>query len=339
MRLFITALAGMLLLITQLAVSAPITGLYQVREPIADNTPEARAAALNQAFVTLIQRLTGDAALAEHPALKSYRADPEAIILGYGQNEEELQVGFDPSSTLNMLREAGLPLWGSERPMVLAWWVLEGGQGRQLLGDGQVQALSVEQAAHHRGMLLRFPLADLNEQVQADRGWSAHNIVQAQDALERYGADALLDVRAQRTDAGGWTAQWQLFEHEEWRQGDLSADSQQALADQLFVTLAKALAAQYAVVPGQGEAIQVRIQGINMDRLLVVEKALQVFDAQLISLTAEDGIWQVTALPEQLRTQLALYQLVEETAQPVFTDHDALTALPATSPGMTFVWQ
>ena len=51
--------------------------------------------------------------------------------------------------------------------------------------------------------------------------------------------------------------------------------------------------------------------------MLAAEKALQVFGAELVYLQGETGVWDVTALPEQLRSQLGLYQFRE---QPQFDD-------------------
>ncbi len=318
-------LGGIILLASQAVWSAPVTGLYQVREPLVQGSGDDRAEAFSRAFGTLMQRLTGTADSARVGALATHSASPQNLALGYTYQEDELQVSFDPASVMQALREAEVPVWGVDRPVLLLWWVQDGLQGRQLLGDGQNRSLNLQQAALHRGLPVRFPLADLSEQVRADHGWNSTNEVQLQELLQRYAGDALLVVETQEA-ADGMTGSWQLLGSSLQLKGSLAGDNPVDAADGLFQQLAKELAREYAVVPGQGERLQVRLQGLDLDGLLAAEKALQVFDGQLVSLQGDQAVWQVTALPEQLRSQLALYQFRE---QPQGIAFDAQPDAPA----------
>lgn len=315
-----TLLGGMVLLAAQMAWAAPVTGLYQVRESFEDVGEEARAEAFSRAFVTLMQRLTGTAGSAENRVLAAHKANPKQLALGYTYQDDELQVSFDPASVMQVLRDAQVPVWGTDRPMLLLWWVQENFQGRQLLGDGQNRSINLQQAGLHRGLPIRFPLADLSEQVQADHGWRDAG-EQLTELLQRYGADALLVVESKH-DADGVTGTWQLLGTEENLKGQLAGSNAMIAADGMFQTLAHELAQDYAIVPGQGNAVRVRLQGLDMDGMLAAERALQVFDGQLVSLDGEQAVWQVTAVPEQLRSQLALYQFRE---LPVAADDGLVT--------------
>lgn len=307
-------LGGMILLAAQASLAAPVTGLYQVREPLQEAGEAARAEAFSRAFVTLMQRLTGSAEYAHDRALAAQLANPRDLALGYTYQEDELQVSFDPASVMQALHEAQVPIWGNDRPVLLLWWVQEGMHGRQLLGDGQNRSLNLQQAALHRGLPVRFPLADLSEQVHADQGWQGVEPQQVQELLQRYDGDALLVVDAQEA-AEGVVGSWQLFGGSQPWSGQLSGSSALAAADGVFQQLAAAMAQEYAVMPGQGELIRVRLQGLDLDGMLAAEKALQVFDGKLVSLQGDQAVWQLTALPEQLRSQLALYQFRELTPE------------------------
>lgn len=320
-----TLLGGIILLATQAVWAAPVSGLYQVREPLAQAGDDARAEAFSRAFVTLMQRLTGSADNAHNRALAAQLASPQDLALGYTYQEDELQVSFDPASVMQALRDAKIPVWGNDRPVLLLWWVQEGLQGRQLLGDGQNRSLNLQQAALHRGLPARFPLADLSEQVRADQGWDSTDEQQWQELLQRYGGDALLVVNAQEA-AEGISGNWQLLGSSHKLSGKLSGDNAVAAADALFRQLAADMAQEYAVVPGQGDHIRVRLQGLDLDGMLAAEKALQVFDGKLVSLQGNQAIWQLTALPEQLRSQLALYQFRE---LPQYQDDEQDEASPA----------
>ncbi|MCE6983853.1 DUF2066 domain-containing protein, partial [Pseudomonas frederiksbergensis] len=73
----------------------------------------------------------------------------------------------DPGSTERALRQAGLALWGNNRPSILGWWLNDSAEGSSLVGDGQGSAEPLRRAAQHRGLPLRLPLADLQEQLVA----------------------------------------------------------------------------------------------------------------------------------------------------------------------------
>jgi hypothetical protein len=76
-------------------------------------------------------------------------------------------VDFDPAALSARVAPAGLALWGSNRPSILGWWLNDSVEGSNLVGDGQASAQPLRRAAQHRGLPLRLPLADLQEQLVA----------------------------------------------------------------------------------------------------------------------------------------------------------------------------
>lgn len=227
-----------------------LTGLYQVREPVSSQTPEERTQATQKALETLVLRLTGDAKAVQSPALEAIRKDPQQIISQYGYDAgppESLQADFDPVSTDRALRQAGLSLWGTNRPALLGWWLNDSVDGSSLVGDGQSAAEPLRLAAQHRGLPLRLPLADLSEQlVGTAENLEGSNPAPLKDASERYGADALLAVHAHE-DEGKWTAKWRLWVGEQQEQGSAEAPDQAALADAVMLAVSQRLAPRYAV--------------------------------------------------------------------------------------------
>ena len=193
------------------AFAAPVSDLYQVREAVSSQQPEERAAALSRALDTLVLRLTGTADAAQSPALAALRKDPQQIVSQYGYEGDKLLVDFDPLSTDRSLRQAGLALWGANRPSILLWWLSDASDGSRLLGDGQTAAEPFNQAAQHRGLPLRLPLADLAEQLVAvPENLTANDPGALREASERYATDALLAVVA-REASGTWQAEWRLW--------------------------------------------------------------------------------------------------------------------------------
>ena len=169
-------------------------------EPVNGQSAQERDEATQRALDTLVLRLTGDPKAPQNPGLAAVRKDPQQIISQYGFEAgppEVLKVDFDPGTTEQALRRAGLAMWGANRPSILGWWLNDYTEGASLVGDGQAGATPLRRAAQHRGLPLRLPLADLNEQIVA----TAPNLESTdpsalRNASQRYNADALLAVHA-----------------------------------------------------------------------------------------------------------------------------------------------
>lgn len=322
MRFFIGIAATLMSIATVTVNAEPVVGLYQVREDLASQESEVRDAGLQQAFATLVQRLTGKKNAVQAPQLAAYQADPQALISRYGYDGNTLIVNFDPQSVQSALRAAQLPLWGSNRPLVLAWWLVDDEQGTRLISDGQSLAPHLQSAAHYYGIPARLPLGDLDEQLLASADALSQDDAQpVRQAAERYNADAVLSVH-QQTNGQTLQAQWQLWVGEGREQGQVSADSQTVLAQQVFAQVNQRLAARFAIKPGQGETFIVRVAAIDLERFVLVERLLEPFAAQLQEVTKDYAQWQVRSTGEQLRAQLTLAHL-KETALPVPTAEPA----------------
>ena len=229
------------------SLAAPLSNLYEVREPVADQQPEEREAALQRAFDTLVLRLTGDPEASQRPAVAELRKNPQQLISRYAYENEGIRAFFDPQTTERSLRGAGLALWGANRPSILSWWLVDAGEGARLIGDGQDQSGALRVAAQHRGLPLRLPLADLGEQMlgvaEAAQGQDAQAL---REASERYDADALLAVSAVQTGSQ-WEASWHLWLGEEQTRGKASGETHEALADAVMLAVSKFLAPRYTV--------------------------------------------------------------------------------------------
>ncbi|MFZ6048672.1 DUF2066 domain-containing protein [Pseudomonas sp. CR3202] len=288
-----------------------VPDLYQVREPVVSQQPEERNQALVRALDTLVQRLTGDPKAAQTPALEALRKDPQQLISQYGYEGQELVVDFDPITTERALRQAGVPLWSANRPVILAWWLNRSAEGASLVGDGQEAGALLGQAAQNRGLPLRLPLADLNEQLLAtpEQLTSATPGALTQ-ASERYGADVLLAVDASESD-GKWQAQWRLWMGDNREQGTLEAADSAALADAVMASVSQRLASRFAVAPGTGQALALEVQGADLARYAELSRLLEPFGARLVKVEGDRLEYSVNASPEQLRAQLALVGLQE----------------------------
>lgn len=312
MRFFIGIAAVLMTFAAVTAQAAPVAGLYQVREELESQESDVRDAGLQQAFVTLMQRLTGQADAAQVAQLAEYSADPQALISRYGYEGNTLIVSFDPQSVQAALDRTDLPQWGSNRPVVLTWWLIDDLNGQRLLSDGQPSAQKIASTAQYYGVPTRLPLGDLADQMLIGRD-ALSNSQDIRASAERYTADAVLLVQ-QTMDGDALLAQWRLWIGDEEQQGQVSEASQSALEHYVFAQVNQHLAQRFAVIPGQGESFSVRVAGVDLERFVLVERLLEPFAAQLQEVSQDYVQWQVRSTAEQLKTQLALGHLQEQTA-------------------------
>ncbi|MDE1168937.1 MAG: DUF2066 domain-containing protein [Pseudomonas sp.] len=351
MRLSQYLVASCLTLFSLAGHAETVNNLYQVREPVSGQTPDERNTATQQAFETLVLRLTGDPKASGNPGLAAIRKDPQQIISQFGYETgtpEKLRVDFDPVSTEKALRSAGLALWGSNRPAILGWWLNEGTDGANLVGDGQATAEPLRQAAKHRGLPLRLPLADLSEQlVGTAKNLEGTDPLPLRSASERYNADALLAVHATQAD-GKWQAKWRLWLGDQKEAGSAEGADQAALADAVMLAVSERLAPRYVAKPGASTDMTLQVEGMTLDHYAELGRLLEPFGSHLKSVDGDKAVFQVTGSVDQLRAQLSLAKLQEMPAEvapapiPAAAAPGAPVAAPAPQPkpaaGLRFHW-
>ena len=350
MRLSKLLFVGCLSLISLPSVAETMSNLYQVRETVSGQTPDERTQATQRALETLILRLTGDPKALQSAGLAGVRKDPQQIITQFGYEAgppESLLVDFDPASTERSLHQAGLPVWGSNRPTILGWWLSDATDGSNLVGDGQSAAEPLRRAAQHRGLPLRLPLADLGEQIVATaKNLEGTDSAPLKDASERYGADGLLAVHA-REENGQWQGKWRLWLGQQSEQGTASGADSGALADAVLLAVSQRLAPRYVVKPGASTGLVLEVQGMNLERYAQLSRLLDPFGAKLKAVSGDRITYEVNGSADQLRSQLSLAKLQEVPAGEVSAavpaqqppvDGAAPVTQPSSAPQLHFRW-
>lgn len=307
-RLFALSLP---LLFSVASHAATVSDLYEVREAGASQQPEQRNTELGRALDTLVLRLTGKPDGSKNADLAAIYKDPQQIVTQYGFEGDDLLVNFDPASTDKALRQAGLSVWGANRPAVLTWWLTESIGGTNLIGDGQAVAEPLNRAAQHRGLPLRLPLADLSEQLAATpENLSAEKPDELRSASDRYSADALLAVQARESD-GQWSADWRLWVGDDHFKGNAQGADQAAAADSVMLAVSELLAKRSVVAAGSSSNLTLEIEGASLARYAEVQRILEPFDARFSKVENGRLVFSVKANAEQLRAQLAQAHLQE----------------------------
>ncbi|MBH1969280.1 MAG: DUF2066 domain-containing protein [Pseudomonadales bacterium] len=345
-------LAGCLSFFSLASHAETLKSLYQVRQPVSGQSPEIRDQATQEALDTLVLRLTGDPKAAQSPGLATIRKDPQQIISQYGFEAgppEVLKVDFDPATTEQALRRAGLSLWGANRPSILGWWLNDATEGSSLVGDGQAAAVPLRRAAQHRGLPLRLPLADLSEQLVATApNLEGTDAAPLRGASERYNADALLAVHA-REEGGQWQAKWNLWMGDKKEAGSVQGADQAAVADAVMLAVNERLAPRFVVKPGASGEQLLEVQGMNLERYAALGRLLEPFGMRLQSVDGDRILYRVKGSAEQLKAQLSLAKLQELPAgeapapvppvQPaVEGSAPAAAPIPTPTPQLRFRW-
>ena len=179
-----------------------VTDLYETAQPVEGS----RDAAFVEALKTVVVRVSGQRDAVAR--LGAEISDPRKYVQRFGFTAQDvLEVGFDSASIDQLLSNAGLPIWGRERPATLVMLGVEEADGsiRWVTADGpSPERDAVVRAARQRGLPLKWPAMDAQE--RADASVESSGLLQA---ATRYGANATLLGRAR-----GGVVRWTLVSAE-----------------------------------------------------------------------------------------------------------------------------
>ncbi len=267
-----------------LARAVEVTWMYDAVVPVADQSAAARLDAGRAGLLQVLTRITGMSSIPDSEALQAALAAPDRYYNQFvfekppvpaevepgaateAQPALLLRMQFVPRSVLRLVREAGLPIWRSERPMVIAWLVADADGDRHILGaDSDSPAVrSLTRRALERGVPLQLPMMDLQDQLEVEPGavWGrlSRSLV---PASERYGAEIILIGRLQAGAGGLWSGSWEF-----WTDGEVSELDERNLAeDALGVAaidrLADDLVERYAVQDRGVQELRLGVSGVT----------------------------------------------------------------------------
>ncbi len=264
-------------LLLQVPVQAMEPGaLYDAELPVQGRDPGERQAAFGKALAVVLGRMTGQRDVSTMPGAAALLGKAPRYVQQYRYLEDDaggyrLRVRFDPQALEQALMEAGLPIWGPQRPAVLVWLAVEGQEARYIVAEGGSEPLreAMERVARLRGVPLMFPLLDLQDR----RGLSEADILggfdePVREASRRYRPDAVLIGRAKGLSGGFWRIHWRLYlgdRGRDWRTegGDLVAAAEEGI-QRLATVLGERLAIRERTQPAGGVVLSVEgVEGLD----------------------------------------------------------------------------
>ncbi len=280
----------LLLVVAQKLDAVTLENLYQAEVLSESQSDAQRRIDASEGLSQVLTRVSGRSDILQNPVIVAALKTPEQYYSEFsyarveaGNDEaaalpqpgldplpaetprQVMRIRFAPSLIAKILREADLPVWGSNRPSVLSWMAIDDESGRQVLGEANPSlfAKSLNQAARARGVPLLLPLWDLEDSrgVSSSEIWGRF-LGRIEAASKRYSPDKILVFRAESEFSNQWRGDWSLGEGGQWRSGTVYGESQAQLATALVGVLASVLSEQYAVTSTRSE-VRLTVEGIT----------------------------------------------------------------------------
>ena len=254
------------LIVAPIVFAERVDWLYEVELPVADQASSTRHEASQVALLEVLSRVTGLASVPRTEAVRRALVAPDLFYSRYLYQDQgsTLRLVFEPTSVLNLIKNADLPVWSSNRPLVVAWIVVDDGTRREVLNSASVSPLVQDLNARmtQRGVPLKLPLMDLDEQLNTGPSvvWGRLS-GELDDATLRYGGDLVLVGRVQMNGAMVRSSDWVYWERGDLRNQDLPEPMSGSLGD-VADALANLLAERYAVLGRDLISMDLTVSGI-----------------------------------------------------------------------------
>ncbi len=325
------------------AMALEVQGLYEAEVRVVGQGAADRREGARAALSEVLVKVTGDGAAPTGAALAPLVSQAEQIMQQFqyrslpGRSRRAgaetagqlLWVRFDKRVIDRRLYEAGLPVWGRNRPATVVWLAVEERGRRLMVGGDQRRDLQavVMNEGQRRGLPIIVPLWDLQDQaaLRVVDVWG--NFAEpVRKASERYESEAVLLGRVNAV-ATRWQAHWTLYQGGTGLSWD-SAGASPAQAIAAGVSgAADELAQRFAIAsaPGVEDVISLAVAGVEtLDGYARVTRYLQALDAvsdvQVEQLIGDAVVYRIRVRghPQALRQTLALGRVL--TALPELDD-------------------
>jgi len=221
-KILVVVLLSTTLSYSTMVQAVVVSGLYEAEVPVSDKSAASRKKNMAAVLRTVLIKLTGDRQVPSRNGVTEllFNADQYAQQFEYRIKEKDgtqqlyLWARFNETSLLNVLRDASIPEWGSERPSTLVWLAVDDAIGRRLSGLSDISGYvgKMEVQAKNRGIVLVHPLLDLEDtnQLKPIDIWGGFQ-EPVLAASSRYNANVVLTGRLEAISPELWEAHWVAY--------------------------------------------------------------------------------------------------------------------------------
>jgi uncharacterized protein len=257
------------------ALAEILPDLYTATVPVADQSSSSLSTAAKAAMSEVVVKVSGSASALRNPSISAAIGDARSHVQEYAYVKGKppaaplsLRFVFDGTYITDLVTQSGAPLWTANRPVVLAWVVVQDEQGRHFVNQESAPEESkwlVEEFAR-RGVPVQIPVFDLVDAaaVSTEDVW-ALNANAIQSASARYNVQDVVAGRLAISSDGKSLGDWSYF-----RQGDQINRSVTVADLPAFLRsggdiVATDMASRYAVAPTGGTegGLRLTVTGIS----------------------------------------------------------------------------
>lgn len=188
-------------LLTTPAAAIEVSDLYKELIPVENQSRSERNKAYKAAFKTVLVRISGSTDILQHQQIKRTLRKPAKFVSRYQfikqKDQQYLEIEFNSQGINHLLRQHQFPIWGSRRPLILAWIVEEQASQRQLIAeDNDLYHKVIKPVADKRGLPIIVPILDFDDlaQIQVSDVWGGF-VSPIRAASARYLPERVISVK------------------------------------------------------------------------------------------------------------------------------------------------
>ena len=245
-------------------MAEPVSGLYNGRVLVADQTAQSRSKGVDQALEQVLIKLTGNSKVMQLPGIQQAVSNTNNFIASVGYTKlpvslsEELpgfalQVSFSAQAIDQLVRRAQLPILPTGRPKLVFWVVRDDAEtGRQFVSEQVFPDFtqSFQQIMRDRAVPYQLPALDLEDQLSlsVSEAWSMREDT-IEVASQRYAADGWAVLRFFTTTSGQVRGSWIYRLGDQRGFNDVRAESTEAFVGLAINDLVDSVSAQLTYIP------------------------------------------------------------------------------------------
>ncbi|RLV58471.1 DUF2066 domain-containing protein [Parashewanella curva] len=312
------------------ANAVTVEGLNQANISVTSQSNTQRRSALKQALAEVIVKNTGSIEALNYPLIKDALALPTSYLRQYSyiNNDDKLalQVNFDESKILALLRNAKVSIWEKNRPLTLLWITYDTDINQQILSDSssEVVVSEIKQASKINALPLIFPILDLSElNMISESDIKGYFIDAFPKVSEKYQVDYLILANIQQSQSG-FQYQLKLYQQEQdgvrrpilTKQSSIF-DNSASLANDLVRKLTVYFANEYSIsVEEKQQSVSIKFeQVINLETQIKIKRYLsQLAIVKSVHISQLQGA--------KLTFDLTLYGSLQDLQRVLSRDHN-----------------
>lgn len=299
----------MLLMMATLAHAVRVNSVYQAEIPVQSQSAEEKAKAAQQGLEQVLIKVSGNSQiLNSDPVLKASLSKAEKLAVEYRYSTKEgksksLTIRYDMGAVNKLLQDAGVPTWGTNRPLTVVWLAFEGPNHSPDIVDSSadIQA-DIKHAAKQRGIPVILPVMDVTDLgLVSVNDVMSTSVTPLMTASQRYNGDALLIGHVLQVNDDDFRGQWRLVIGTDQWNWDIRGKTLNEVLSNVMNNVADTMVSRYASVMNSSTPsdLTLKVAGISQQAdLLQLMRYLQhltpVAEVQLVSVAGNDIILNVS---------------------------------------------